>query len=300
MMVATAAKKRKSGIKVTLAAVGIVLVASCAILSAARKGSGSTVLQPAATSSALASAQAPAYAKQATAESRRRICMAHMVNSPEAVQWAADQGANGLEIDVNFDPHTNQATVTHHGGVNDCSFSIRKMFKAPPPICTLKRNPGKVSSPIVGMLQGIRHNAPDVALLFIDSKLQEKETVYTAQAKGTSIAQLLVVYLFQAGWKGNVVVCEGVSYSQVGEAYLAAAAKVFREAGFEGRAAFSFDYEAQKLKKGTPADCPKGYTNIGLTCARMFPPSSKGERYMSCKPQHVRRGTQCYYEPQVI
>ena len=102
------------------------------------------------------------------------------------------------------------------------------------------------------------------------------------------------------GWKGNIIVGEAESYSNTGKAYLRAVSQVIRYYKFEGRVAFSFDYEAQKLKKSHAADCPSGYTNVGFQCMKAFPPSIKGQSSMICKGKHQeRRGFRCYYESPV-
>src|SRR5437763_5526304 len=47
----------------------------------------------------------------------------HMSNSVEAVNWAADVGANGVEADLRFDADGNP-TVFNHGAPCDCSCLI--------------------------------------------------------------------------------------------------------------------------------------------------------------------------------
>lgn len=44
----------------------------------------------------------------------------HMTNTPDAIDYAIKNGANGLEVDLNFDS-SGKPTVFLHGGFCDCS-----------------------------------------------------------------------------------------------------------------------------------------------------------------------------------
>ena len=136
---------------------------------------------------------------------RRFYAIAHMANTATAVTWALRQGANGVEIDLNFDDNGNP-TEFKHGLPCDCTCSPREFW---PPMCIVLGDCSANSSK-TSLLEHIAHinriNTPGFALVVIDSKLDKKDSGNKQRAAGRNVVKLLEDHLFSKGYNGKVII----------------------------------------------------------------------------------------------
>ena len=169
--------------------------------------------------------------------------IAHMVNSPAAIQWAVAQGANGLEADLIFDMDGNP-TLFKHGIPSDSEGAIAlyaiDLINGPElkagHVCHLVN--GLTETPASELLQAVPH---DVALFIVDSKMDDGQNY---EAAGKNVIQKLIEYLFERGYRGNVIVGVGeMKYSR----YIAAAAAAAAASPYADRISFTFDMEGNNF-----------------------------------------------------
>jgi len=136
---------------------------------------------------------------------RRFYAIAHMANTATAVDWAYSQGANGVEIDLNFDDNGNP-TQFKHGSPCDCTCFF-------PPMCSQLGNiftACLASSSKTSLLEHIayinRTKANGFALVVIDSKLEKKDSENKQRAAGRNVVKLLEDHLFSKGYNGKVII----------------------------------------------------------------------------------------------
>ena len=135
-------------------------------------------------------------------ESDKFTIIAHMANGVEAVKWAVEKGANGIEVDLNF-KKTGELNYFKHGGICDCD-----CWQNSEHICQalLKKDNRKqvcnAKETLSNMRTVIAENSKKLALLYIDSKLDKSINLKV-------VGQNVVTYLdtvFQKGFKGQVIV----------------------------------------------------------------------------------------------
>ena len=169
--------------------------------------------------------------------------IAHMTNTPAAVDWALEEGANGVEIDLRFNA-THVPEVFHHRGVCDCICAPGKES-----VCRIlgSESDGGHSNPCesrTGSANLLQHLATksQLALVVIDSKI-EGMTIAAQETAGRSVIRALDENLFRSdkGYLGKVIV--GTAKSQ-GTPYLKAAAGAANKSPNAKRIFFSFDQEA--------------------------------------------------------
>jgi hypothetical protein len=169
----------------------------------------------------------------------------HMTNTPATVQWAVDQGANGLEMDLRFDDAGNPTVFQHGGAVTDCacafSYGICKIFDG---------DPKTRNTPAGQHLDNIATKA-GIALVVIDSKIDgAAEPAAKQSAAGKAAVKLLEDHLFRGSYAGQVIVSTA---STAAAAYLSAVAVAAAASPFKNRIHFTFDQEGSDVAKSVTA-----------------------------------------------
>ena len=150
----------------------------------------------------------------AGADSLPAIAIGHMANHPSAVQWYADQGMNGVEVDLQFDPVTGSLSRFQHSTSSlemcDCScvcalgntcFShhvCRQLWDATGSHCTAQSDPATLVAAVV-------NRTADLRLLYLDSKVQGLPRDVLAAA-GRAVVAFMDAAAFGAGYTGQVLV----------------------------------------------------------------------------------------------
>lgn len=161
----------------------------------------------------------------------------HMANNAAAVYWAAKQGANGVEVDLNFN---SDGTVKEfkHGGICDCTFDNAS-------ICRVLRNAThetcEASESPTNMMTAFARNADVLAVVYIDSKLSDLGTSQTLlEAAGRNVIKLLDT-AFAQGYQGQVIIsAPKIIYS----AYLKSAIEATNNSPYKNKYYFQIDQEA--------------------------------------------------------
>lgn len=173
---------------------------------------------------------APAYSEPGF------YAIAHMVNTPSAIDWAVQQGANGAEVDLRFDAGTGKPRWFVHGGpFCDCSclsggvcWHLTDAAHAP---CDAGTAPHELLAHLAGK---------GLALVIIDSKL-DGFAAEQQKAAGQEVVKLLDRSLFGSGYRGQVIVSAAKAESLE---YLRAAATQANASANRSRYSFSIDGEA--------------------------------------------------------
>jgi hypothetical protein len=126
-------------------------------------------------------------------ESQPFYNIAHMANNTAAAQWAVEQGANGLEMDLQFDG-SGTPTVFQHGGSCDCSACSQPYTN----VCSSVNC--STSTPAASHLNAVA--GLGLALVYIDSKVSGS----TPAVAGTNVINLLDQQLIGRGFEGIVIV----------------------------------------------------------------------------------------------
>lgn len=179
--------------------------------------------------------------------------IAHMTNSIKTVDWAVGQGANGIEVDLRFDPHTQQPTVFQHSiGEQPCDCSCTGGIGSKSYVCSHLDSPGGGGGLIgcktsVSAASLLTHAAEkELALVVIDSKVdsdnfpQDKAKL---EAAGKAVVSLLVDHLFKKGYKGDVVIGAPRLKQYI---YIKSAAEAAQNTEYKGRLYFTIDGEEGK------------------------------------------------------
>ena len=143
--------------------------------------------------------------------------IAHMAQTESAVDWALDQGANAVEIDVAFNTVTGALKLVKHGAPCDCS------CKCPAPlwnicssmtgyVCSVlihdvsKGSPCNAASAVSSLLRHLG-SKNQLALIVIDGKIEKEAMREIAMLKaGRNMVSALKRYLFASGYGGKVIV----------------------------------------------------------------------------------------------
>ena len=135
--------------------------------------------------------------------------ISHMANTVNAVDWAVKQGANALEMDLQY-TMSGEPKEFNHGPLCDCT------CRCPPPftwLCSWNIRSAcyplrqDFSQPCIAKssldeLLGHVASKSEIALVMIDSKLEDS---YDLETAGSRLIQTLDNLLFQQGYGGNVL-----------------------------------------------------------------------------------------------
>ncbi|HKF48146.1 MAG TPA: hypothetical protein VKB38_12365 [Terracidiphilus sp.] len=163
--------------------------------------------------------------------------VAHMVNTPGALLWGLDQGANAVEMDLRF--HSDGTPFYFlHGGICDC---ICAQFEGASHVCRHLHAGCESSTPLNSQLNLIASKSSQVAMVVLDSKVDTDRLTEGAQrAGGVKIVQALEQQLFARGYKGFVVIAVPKwTYA----AYLKAAAAQANTSQYMAQMYFSVDMD---------------------------------------------------------
>ena len=183
--------------------------------------------------------------------------IAHMVNTKSAVDWALDQGANAVEIDVAFNSFSGALKEVKHGTPCDCTCAC------PAPawgicssitgfVCSVLKHGVTAESPCNGkstFIDMLRHLASknELALIVIDSKIEESDMSKNAMRRaGKNIVKALNMYLFGAGYAGKVIVGTPKLNTLPYLEEAVAATNTF--GGFKGKVYFTADMEKDNIE----------------------------------------------------
>ena len=136
--------------------------------------------------------------------------IAHGTNSIGAVDWAISQGANAVELDLDFS-RSGQPRAFNHGPYCDC------FCRCPAPFTRLcLRDSRSVCYPLredftfpclaeiaVDVLLPYVASRPEIALVYIDSKLEDNDDLVSA---GNDIIVTVENLLFDKGYLGKVII----------------------------------------------------------------------------------------------
>lgn len=138
--------------------------------------------------------------------------IAHMANTIHAVDWAIQEGANAVEFDLEFYA-SGQLRRFYHGTRCDCTCRCPSIFSF---LCSNDRfvckalrhdssNPCNAEAPVNSLLA---HTATKsaIALVYIDSKIQDRMTTRQKQAAGRNVVRTVTTQLFRRGYGGNVII----------------------------------------------------------------------------------------------
>jgi hypothetical protein len=161
--------------------------------------------------------------------------IAHMANTPGAVDWALGRGANAVEVDLEFSA-VGEPRRFYHGGFCDCACLAGGVCSS------LGSNPCEANTPVVNLLTHLA-GKPGLALVVIDSKAGDLAPTALADA-GKEVVADLDRWLFGEGYRGQVIV--GVpKVAQLD--YLRAAAQAANASPNRSRYWFSIDQEGDKV-----------------------------------------------------
>ena len=141
--------------------------------------------------------------------------IAHMTNTPHAVDWAIDQGANALELDLHFAKSGNMVRLARfkHGGGCDCTCICPWPFWSscsdPAFVCTALRHdsssPCDAGAPVQELLSHVAGKS-EIALVYIDSKVDTNWNSNLQQQAGRKVVLAVTNWLFEQGYHGNVII----------------------------------------------------------------------------------------------
>jgi hypothetical protein len=181
---------------------------------------------------------APAYAQQAPnhkASPGLFYAVVHMANSEEIVEWALENGANGIEADLRFDSHGNPLEF-NHGAPCDCSCR-------PGEICRRFGREVCNTSSAAGDFLSFLATQASLALVFVDSKIDESTP---QQEAGTKAIIAIDDQLFAPGYPGKVVLSTKEFES---EEFLKAAAAEVEKRDLASRVFLTFSGEGKVVEE---------------------------------------------------
>jgi glycerophosphoryl diester phosphodiesterase len=192
--------------------------------------------------------------------------IAHMTNTIDAVQWALNEGANAVEMDVRFSA-AGEPGRFHHGGVCDCACSLWSSKH----VCS---HGGRCDgeTPVPAMLSALAQEKR-LALVVLDSKVTVDDAMETQRRAGERIIDVLETNLFGRGYGGIVVV--SVAHPDAAM-YLATAARRASASPARDRILFTFDEEG-----GTRGDASR---TLQLLAALQIDRVAYGTGASSCVP----------------
>lgn len=213
--------------------------------------------------------------------------IAHMVNTPETVEWAVDQGANGVEIDMAFDNESGNALFFRskaEGELCDCTcvcliwfFCVQNNVCAKHLYYDRSISPCQAQSSYSTLLSIIATKS-SIALVIIDSKIdKESMTNDVMRNAGRSVITVLTTHLFGEGYGGKVIVGSPTIDKLP---YLQSAVNAIKGSRYESQVYFTIYHEKNNIVNT-------------LTILHALPTMNivYGTGISSCSPQQIKNTT---------
>ena len=178
-----------------------------------------------------------------------------MANTLSAVDWAIGRGANGVEIDIDFNSTTGDLRRIHHGTPCDCTCKCL----VPPfsEICGLdtdtvcaplyydvKGDPCEAETPARSMFNHIA-SKNEIALVYLDSKIKNMDKS-TMEKAGVNVVKAVNQDLFGANYGGKAII--GIlRFSAL--PYLEAVIGEANKSSFKDRIYFTIENEENQITK---------------------------------------------------
>jgi len=188
--------------------------------------------------------------------------IAHMCNQIEAVDWAMNEGANAVEIDLNF-----ESWKFVHGVPCDCTCAFLSTNKHS--VCSIDEacKGGTDAAEMMRHLGGETWR-DQLALVYVDSKVDTIEG--DLEQAGQRVGDLLLTELFGLGYGGVVIVN---SPKMSGVQYLQGVVDRIQPSKFEGRVFYTIDQEkdvVQVLEKLITVSPFRAYSTGISACAPVW------------------------------
>lgn len=176
--------------------------------------------------------------------SRPVSVIAHMVNTPNSIRWALDQGANSIEIDLKFDG--TRPSKFHHGFPCDCSCLLD--------FSTFRHNGCKVlgedcsaSTSVAEMIKFLSSHeiiSSRLAVIYVDAKLDNSVGNY-AEA-GANVVRLFNEKVLARGFRGQILLgCLTISRVD----YLRGALQEASKSKYADRYFYTIDNEGRRANQ---------------------------------------------------
>ena len=178
-----------------------------------------------------------------------------MANRLSAVDWAVGRGANGIEIDMDFNSTTGDLRRIHHGPPCDCTckclvppFSklcgLDTNQVCAPLYYDVKGDPCEAESPVRVMFNHIASKT-EIALVYLDSKIKDMDKT-TMESAGKNVVKVVNQDLYGANYGGQVII--GIlRFSAL--PYLEAVINEARSSSFKARIYFTIENEENQITK---------------------------------------------------
>jgi len=183
--------------------------------------------------------------------------IAHMINTPNAVRWALDQGANGIEMDLKFEG--TRPTVFYHGFPCDCTCLLQFLTNrnnrcgALGEGCSASTNTTEMTN-FLGSSEIISSR---LALIYIDAKLDKSVRNY-ADA-GANVVRLFNEQVLARGYRGQILLgCLTILYSD----YLRGALREAARSNYTDRYFYTIDNEGDHAYKVLDDSLQLGTNNL--------------------------------------
>jgi len=203
--------------------------------------------------------------------------MGHMLNTKETLDWALKKGANTVEIDIVYDKSTSKAKQVRHSQASDepcdctCYVPSAPFLSWGNNVCSVLMSSGgkgsgtfacQAARPIRKYMKWLAQRKQNIAMVYFDNKVNPTWTTDQQKTAGKSIAQE-IVYLYQAGYRGAVIV--GGSDASF-KAFLMSSIKHIKATSkqmFE-RSYFSYDFHGAKRIISVPLSQESTRTNLRI------------------------------------
>jgi glycerophosphoryl diester phosphodiesterase len=164
--------------------------------------------------------------------------IAHMTNSVEAVKWAAEAGANGVEADLHFDANGNPTVFRHSTKLTEVCDCTCSPLAPRMPVCEHLGSNKCFSEVGVSEWFAAVVAAEQIGLVFIDSKVDTT----TSLSAGRKLISTLESELFGKGYRGMVVISSS-KLDTFSYLYAAATAALASREEYRDRMYFTIDGE---------------------------------------------------------
>lgn len=203
--------------------------------------------------------------------SRPITVIAHMVNTPNSIRWALDEGANGIEIDLKF--KGTYPIQFHHGFPCDCSCFLH-LFSKWDNGCSVLGEGCSASTTVKEMTDFLGSSeivSSPLAVIYIDAKLDKSEPNY-AEA-GANVVRLFNEKVLERGFRGQILLgCSTIPRSD----YLQGALQEATNSKYADRYFYTIDNEGQRADRVLKSSLQLNSENIvydtGITaCFHILP-----------------------------